>query len=298
LSQAILTDLNPTKTWYKTPQFLSRVTLATLGFASLATWALVIIEEGNWILAFWVVSPYGCFAVLSYLMRKSTAQSWVVLVSAALGVSLSALVLVDGYLIHPLGHEAPELLFWIPLLQWLQVLLTALLACVVWTVGELVGASKRRKERLKWSASTSVKTGQMGKRPRMVWVVFVWYWAMSIYSVLFYILSLSGSIPLDDATRFFSPSVSMFDYLIELVTLTVTVIAAIFLFLLRREAVRLFVIAFILSLASVLSHALDILNAFKYRVGVIAIGLLILFLVIDGMVCLYAWNLQKKGMLT
>src|SRR5262245_2406889 len=134
------------------------------------------------------------------------------------------------------------------------------------------------------------------RRPVLVWVVFLWFVVSASYTLRSFALIFSGRVTLsDEASRYLS-NLSPLDYAVTILALLLNVVGGVALLLLRRSAPCLFSAALLLNVASVALHALT-----KGLVTALGAGGpigLILGYVISALVCLYAWRLYARGMLS
>ena len=134
------------------------------------------------------------------------------------------------------------------------------------------------------------------RRPVLVWVVFLWFVFSAGYTLLSFALIFSGRVPLSDQASRYLSSLSPLDYAVTILALLLNVVGAVALLLLRRSAPYLFSAALLLSIASVVLHALT-----KGLVTALGAGGpigLILGYGVSALVCLYAWRLYARGILS
>ena len=134
-----------------------------------------------------------------------------------------------------------------------------------------------------------------GKRPKLVWAVFLFYILSAGYNILLLTLVYSGLIPVtpDPATYF--RNLSTFDLVITVLSGTLQVAGAIAIFLLRKIAVYLFSAAFVLVILETLVHTYTT-NFMDALGGPGAVGVLIVYGILFA-VCIYAWRLSARGVL-
>ena len=134
------------------------------------------------------------------------------------------------------------------------------------------------------------------RRPRLVWAIFIWYVFSAGYTLLSFALIFAGRVPLSaEASRYLS-SLSPLDYTVTILALLLNLGGAVALLLLRQAAPHLFSAALLLNIVSVALHALT-----KGLVAALGTGGpigLILGYGIAALVCVYAWQLYARGMLT
>ena len=84
------------------------------------------------------------------------------------------------------------------------------------------------------------------KRPKLVWVISLFEICFAGVSLLSFALIYSGALPLDEAQRVYLGRVNLFDNALGLAMVSLSMIGAILLFLLRRHAYHCFLTAFAL----------------------------------------------------
>lgn len=134
------------------------------------------------------------------------------------------------------------------------------------------------------------------KRPKMVWVISAWYGVSVSVMMVSHLLILGGFFPVRDAQRSYFESMTVLDHLITFLCGGLTLAAAVCLFLLRRAAVKLFALSLVLSIA--FSLFLTLRRELFGPVGGSGLFGATIGWLIMGAVCLYAWRLEKKGILT
>jgi len=134
-----------------------------------------------------------------------------------------------------------------------------------------------------------------GKRPKLVWIVFLFYLISVGYTGLSFFLVYSGSIPVTPEQARYFQNLSAFDYTITALSSLLNLAGAIALFQLRKIAFHLFTAALVVAILQTLIHAIttNFVNALG---GPGAIGILIAYGVLAA-VCLYAWKLKARGVL-
>jgi nitrate reductase gamma subunit len=134
------------------------------------------------------------------------------------------------------------------------------------------------------------------KRPKMVWVISAWYILSVSVMMISHLTILAGLVPVRDEQRSYFESLTVLDHLITFLCGSLTLAAAVSLFFLRRLAVKLFAISLALSIA--FSLFLTLRRELFGAVGGSGLFGAIIGWLIMGAVCLYAWGLEKKGILT
>ncbi len=95
------------------------------------------------------------------------------------------------------------------------------------------------------------------RRPKLVWVITVFYFISAGWTLLSFALIYSGITPLNAAQVVYFKSQTIFDIFFTIVIGALNFMGAIFLFFLRRTAFHLFLSAFILSILMVVYHILS-----------------------------------------
>jgi hypothetical protein len=133
------------------------------------------------------------------------------------------------------------------------------------------------------------------RRPKLVWIVFLFYLFSVAYTALSFLLVFSGWISVTPEQAAYFRNLSVFDWTITGVTAALNLAGAISIFLLRKSAFPLFASSLGLSILQTLVHAYTT-NFIAALGGPGALGVLIGFAVSIA-VCLYAWRLQARGIL-
>ena len=138
-------------------------------------------------------------------------------------------------------------------------------------------------------------TQPSAKRPKLVWVVFLFYLFSAAYTALSFFLIFSGAISVTTEQAAYFRNLSMLDWAITALTTTLNLVAAVSLFLLRKIAFYLFAASLVLGFLQTLVHAITT-NFVAALGGPGAIGVLIGY-AISIAVCTYAWRLKARGAL-
>src|SRR5712691_9905799 len=131
------------------------------------------------------------------------------------------------------------------------------------------------------------------KRPKLVWIVFLFYLFSVVYTGLSFFLVFSGSISVTPEQAAYFRNLSVFDWTMTGVTAALNLAGAIAIFLLRKSAFLFFASSLGLSILQTLVHAYTT-NFIAALGGPGALGVLIGF-AISIAVCLYAWRLKARG---
>ena len=132
------------------------------------------------------------------------------------------------------------------------------------------------------------------KRPKLVWVVFLFYLFSLGYTALSFYLVLSGSVSAPGQATYLR-NLSVFDWAITGLTAALNLAGAISIFLLRRIAFPLFATSLALSIFLTLVHVFTT-SLTSALGGPGALGLAIGY-AISIAVCTYAWKLRARGVL-
>ena len=104
------------------------------------------------------------------------------------------------------------------------------------------------------NASTISPESTQRKRPKLVWVITIFYFISAGWTLLSFALINSGIIPLNEAQAAYFKSQTILDILFTIVLGVLNFLGAIFLFLLRRSAFYLFLSAFAFGLLMTVYH--------------------------------------------
>ena len=92
------------------------------------------------------------------------------------------------------------------------------------------------------------------KRPKLVWVITIFYVILSGWTLLSFALIYSGSIPLNQTQAAYFKAQSMVDILFTIAFASLNFIGTIYLFLLRRAAFYLFLSGFVIGILMTVYH--------------------------------------------
>jgi|SRR5438445_628309 len=135
-----------------------------------------------------------------------------------------------------------------------------------------------------------------GKRPKLVWAVFLFYIFSVGYTALSFALIYSGAISLAPEQATYLRNLSTFDWAVTVLSGLLTAAAAIAIFLLRKISFYLFSVAFALGILQTLVHTITT-NFVAAIGGPGAIGALIGYAILLA-VCIYARRLSARGVLS
>ena len=133
------------------------------------------------------------------------------------------------------------------------------------------------------------------KRPKLVWVVLLFYLFAAGYTAISFFLIYSGLIAVSPGEAAYFASLSIFDHTMTLGTAIFNLGGAISLFRLRRISFNLFATAFGLTILGTIVHAIT-KNLFAVLSGPMAFGMALGYC-ISITVCVYVWKLRARGIL-
>ena len=133
------------------------------------------------------------------------------------------------------------------------------------------------------------------RRPKLVWVVFLWYLLSGGYTLLSFALIYSGIVSLRAEAAAYLTSLSPLDQAATVLLLLLNLGGAVALLLLRKVAFQLFAVALTLSLVLTIIHtfAKGLVPALG---GGGTVGL-VLGYGVGILVCVYSWRLRARGAL-
>lgn len=147
---------------------------------------------------------------------------------------------------------------------------------------------------MKNQATSIDMSPQKHKRPKLVWIITIFYIFSAGYTLLSFVLIYGGLIPLNETQQAYFNSLNIFDISLIIITGVLNLIGAIMLFLLRKFAYYAFLSAFILSMLMIVYQAIfkDWISAIGSRLIGAVIGWCISIAII-----LYAKSLMSKEIL-
>jgi hypothetical protein len=92
------------------------------------------------------------------------------------------------------------------------------------------------------------------KRPKLVWIISMFYIISTGWTIISFVLILSGSISLNEAQKAYFDSQNIFDNIFTIAIGSLNFLGAILLFLLKRHAYYCFLSAFALGILMVVYH--------------------------------------------
>jgi hypothetical protein len=133
------------------------------------------------------------------------------------------------------------------------------------------------------------------KRPKLVWVAFLFYLFSAGYTLLSFLLIYSGTITVTPDQAAYFRNLSVIDHGFTVLIGSLHLFGAVTLFMLRRVAFYLFTAALALSLVLTVIHSLT--KGFIAALGEGgAVGVLLGY-GIAVVICVYAWKLRTRGVL-
>lgn len=104
------------------------------------------------------------------------------------------------------------------------------------------------------NASTISPESTQRKRPKLIWVITIFYFISAGWTLVSFALINSGVIPLNEAQTAYFKSQTILDILFTIVIGVLNFLGAIFLFLLRRSTFYLFLSAFVFGMLMTVYH--------------------------------------------
>ena len=133
-------------------------------------------------------------------------------------------------------------------------------------------------------------------RPLAVWVIAIFY-LLSIVSTLLSLVSvLTGVVEVTPAQQRYFDSLGPVDYLGNSLILLISAWAVVEFFLMRKAAVRAFVIALVMNIGLTAFHL--VATNWREAAGESALATVIVSWIVSVGVLLYAKHLQQRGLLT
>ena len=143
--------------------------------------------------------------------------------------------------------------------------------------------------------TTSVETVSIKKRNGWIWLIAIWFFVGASFSLASFIAIKTGALPINESQRLSFDSLGAFDHVASVLIAVANLLGAIFLLMLRKEAMFLFWGALSINLLLVVWHVETRGLAAVLGGGLVGIayGLGLL-----GAVCVYTWKLTKRQVLT
>jgi len=132
-------------------------------------------------------------------------------------------------------------------------------------------------------------------RPKWVWAITIIFFFAPGWTLLSFYLVSVGSIPIAGPVKVYFESLTTFDHILTVAIVLANFLGAIALFLLKKIAFYLFTGALIGNFLVTIWYALS-------KGWLVAFGGRVVFATLIGWallvaVCIYLWNLKKKGVL-
>lgn len=132
-------------------------------------------------------------------------------------------------------------------------------------------------------------------RPKLVWVITIFYFISFVFTALSFVLIYSGKIPVNAATQSYLASLTAFDHVVSGAIASCNLIAATLLFMMRRQAFHLFTTAFAMGLLLTLYHAIT--KGWVQAIGGSGFIGAILGYAISISIIVYSYRLAMRGVL-
>ena len=145
------------------------------------------------------------------------------------------------------------------------------------------------------NATDAPATGGKRHRPGWVWAITIFYFLSAGFTVLSYVIVMSGAVPLPEAQQRYYASLTVFDYATTIIVGLLNLTGATLLLLLRKLAYPCLLSAWILGLTLVVYQIL-----FRgWLAAISAPGLIGVWIgwMINVSIILYARSLARSGVL-
>lgn len=134
------------------------------------------------------------------------------------------------------------------------------------------------------------------KRPKLVWVIFIFYVLSAVLMLYSFYLVYNRSISGTEAQEQYFASQSVVEYGLTVLLLALNFAAALYLFFMRKKAPYLFSVNLLLSFLLTVWHTLT--KGWLSAVGGSGLIGIIIGWGISIAVCAYSWRLLRRGVLT
>jgi hypothetical protein len=133
------------------------------------------------------------------------------------------------------------------------------------------------------------------KRPKLVWAIFVFYALSLLYKGVVYYAIFAGAVPLNEAQQAYFDSFTSLDHIASLILALASLVAVIFLFQMRKLAFPFMVGTFAAGLLVTLWHW----STKSWLPALVSGGILaaVVGWAIQIAICVYCWNLVRRGVL-
>lgn len=133
------------------------------------------------------------------------------------------------------------------------------------------------------------------KRPVLIWIISIFFVVSAGWALLSFYLVLSGAIPLELQQKEYFDSLSIFDYGYTIAIGLLNLTGAIALFMLRVIAFYVFSSALALNILATIWNIVS--KGWLEAIGNSGLVGMLIGLGIAAGVCLYSFNLMKRGVL-
>ena len=133
------------------------------------------------------------------------------------------------------------------------------------------------------------------KRTVWIWLIAIWFSMGAVFTLVSFFAVRSGAVPLSESQRAYFDSLGLVEHAAGILIASANLLGAAFLIMLRKEAMYLFWCSFCVNALLTAWHI-----ATKGLAAMMSGGLAgILFgLCLLGAVCVYAWKLRQRQVLT
>ncbi len=139
-------------------------------------------------------------------------------------------------------------------------------------------------------------SGAQRKRPILVWVIFLFYLVSSIQVIVGLFFVTAGGVQMTPEQQAYLARFTVFDRVIGYLNAGITLVGVTLLFSLRKRAVAVLALAFVLNVFS--TAVVWVRTDPATVVAPAGLAAQALGIVLFGAVVYYAWRLGKRGLLT
>ena len=132
-------------------------------------------------------------------------------------------------------------------------------------------------------------------RPKLVWVITIFYFVSFVFTASSFVLIYSGKIPVNPAGQNYLASLTAFDLVVSGAIAICKLIATTLLFMLRRQAFHLFTTAFIIGFVLTFYHAIT--KGWVQALGGSGLVGAMIGYAISVSIIIYSFRLGKRGIL-
>jgi len=163
------------------------------------------------------------------------------------------------------------------------------------TISQKISTAPDASPSLSEQKEINESKSEQKKRPKLVWVITIFYILSAGWMLLSLVLIYSGVFPINEAQKAYFDSQNIFDIILTVSGASLNLLGVILLFLLRRQAFHCFLTAFSIGLLMTVYHIL-----FKNWLGAIGgsglVGGLISWIICISII-IYSNKLIKSGTL-